>query len=85
MTTRRTFMEMGLAATAVASGGAALAQQKPAPKGPVFTIGLLGDLQTLNFWSSNDVNSAVLQESVMPRYGYMDASGNIKSPLYPAD
>ena len=78
MTTRRSFMEMGVALTATAAAGNAVAQ--PA-RGPVLTIGLLGDIQTLNFWSSNDVNSAVLQEAIMPRYGYMDASGNVKSHL----
>lgn len=71
-------MELGLAITATAAGGAAMAQST---KGVVFTVGLLGDVQTLNFWSSNDVNTAVLQESVMPRYGYMDANGNVKSHL----
>ncbi|MEO7241448.1 MAG: ABC transporter substrate-binding protein [Variovorax sp.] len=79
MKTRRTFMEMGLAVTALATGATALAQQKPGPKGPVLTVGMLGDIQNLNFWSNNDVNAAVLQESVMPRYGYIDASGNVKS------
>ena len=78
MTTRRSFMELGLALTAAATGGTAMAQSQ---RGPVFTVGLLGDIQTLNFWSSNDVNSAVLQEAIMPRYGYMDANGNIKSHL----
>ncbi len=38
-------------------------------------------MQTLNFWSSNDVNVAVLQEAVMPRYGYMDGNGNVQSRL----
>ena len=78
MTTRRSFMEMGLALTAGATGGEALAQ---ASRRVVFTVGLLGDIQTLNFWSSNDVNSAVLQEAIMPRLGYMDADGNVKSHL----
>lgn len=78
MTTRRSFMEMSLALTATATGGNALAQSS---RKVVFTVGLLGDIQTLNFWSSNDVNSAVLQEAIMPRYGYMDANGNIKSHL----
>lgn len=78
MTTRRSFMEMGVALTATAAAGNAVAQSA---RGPVLTIGLLGDIQTLNFWSSNDVNSAVLQEAIMPRYGYMDASGNVKSHL----
>ena len=77
MTTRRSFMEMGVALTAAATGGTAVAQTSR----NVLTIGLLGDIQSLNFWSSNDVNAAVLQESVMPRFGYMDASGNVKSQL----
>jgi peptide/nickel transport system substrate-binding protein len=77
MTTRRSFMEMGVALTAAATGGAAVAQTSR----NVLTIGLLGDIQSLNFWSSNDVNAAVLQEAVMPRFGYMDASGNVKSQL----
>jgi len=71
-------MEMGMALTATAVGANALAQSS---RNVVFTIGLLGDIQTLNFWSSNDVNSAVLQEAIMPRYGYLDANGNIKSHL----
>ena len=78
MTNRRSFMEMGMALTAAAAAGPALAQSR---RGVVLNIGLLGDIQTLNFWSSNDVNSAVLQESVMPRFGYMDANGNVKSTL----
>lgn len=78
MTTRRSFMEMGLALTAGAVGSETLAQGS---RGVVFTVGLLGDIQTLNFWSSNDVNSAVLQEAIMPRLGYMDANGNVKSHL----
>ena len=78
MTSRRSFMEMGMALGAAAAAGPALAQSR---RGVVLNIGLLGDIQTLNFWSSNDVNSAVLQEAVMPRFGYMDANGNVKPTL----
>ena len=78
MTTRRSFIEMGLAVAATAASGASVAQ--PRGGGDVaFRIGLLGDVQTLNFWASNDVNGALLQEAVMPRYGYMDENGNFKS------
>ena len=37
-----------------------------------FKIGLLGDIQTLNFWGSNDINVSALMEAVMPRFGFMD-------------
>lgn len=46
-----------------------------------FKIGLLGDIQTLNFWGSNDINGSALMEAVMPRLGYMDTDGQIKSHL----
>jgi peptide/nickel transport system substrate-binding protein len=79
MATRRSFIKQGLAVAVAAASGTAVAQTKAAGRSVVFRIGLLGDVQTLNFWSSNDVNVAVLQEAVMPRYGYMDANGNVKS------
>lgn len=78
MTDRRSFMEAGAALTAAVAAGPAVAQTR---RNVILNIGLLGDIQTLNFWSSNDVNSAVLQETVMPRFGYMDADGNVKSTL----
>jgi len=74
-------MELGLAIAATAASGTAMAQAKQAGKTVVFRIGILGDVQTLNFWSSNDVNTQVLQEAVMPRYGYMDENGNVKPNL----
>ncbi|MBI3375700.1 MAG: ABC transporter substrate-binding protein [Betaproteobacteria bacterium] len=80
MATRRSFLKLGLAVTAAAASGSAMAQSK-AGKSVIFRVGLLGDVQTLNFWASNDINVAVLQEAVMPRYGYMDADGNVKSRL----
>lgn len=56
--------------------------QSASRDGPLtFRVGLLGDVQSLNFWASNDVNAAVLQEAIMPRYGYMDFDGNIRSKL----
>lgn len=47
-----------------------------------FKIGLLGDIQTLNFWVSNDINGAALMEAVMPRYGFMDTDGQVKPYLF---
>jgi peptide/nickel transport system substrate-binding protein len=47
-----------------------------------FKIGLLGDIQTLNFWGSNDINASALMEAVMPRFGFMDTDGQIKPHLF---
>ncbi len=47
-----------------------------------FKIGLLGDIQTLNFWGSNDINGSALMEAIMPRYGFMDTDGQIKPHLF---
>ncbi len=77
MATRRFFMQLGLAATIIAASSSAMGQAAAAKV--TFRVGLLGDVQSLNFYASNDVNAAVLQEAVMPRLGYMDDSGNVKS------
>ena len=79
MATRRSFIELGLAAAAAAAASGSVLAQPRSGSGVTFRIGLLGDVQTLNFWASNDVNGALLQEAVMPRYGYMDENGNFKS------
>ena len=53
-----------------------------AEKPKEFKIGLLGDIQTLNFWASNDINLAALMEAVMPHFGFMDIDGMIKPQLF---
>jgi peptide/nickel transport system substrate-binding protein len=63
-------------------GPAAEAIAAPPGKAPDFKIGLLGDIQTLNFWASNDINASALMEAVMPRFGYMDTDGKVKPHLF---
>jgi peptide/nickel transport system substrate-binding protein len=81
--TRRTLLQTSLALTGLAGLPAGSLAQTGGRDGPLtFRVGLLGDVQSLNFWASNDVNAAVLQEAVMPRYGFMDLDGNISSRVF---
>jgi peptide/nickel transport system substrate-binding protein len=80
--TRRNLIQGSIALSGLASLPRLSHAQAGSRDGPqTFRVGLLGDVQSLNFWASNDVNAAVLQEAVMPRYGYMDFDGNIRSKL----
>jgi peptide/nickel transport system substrate-binding protein len=72
-----------MVAFSVFAGGEKEGASKAAAAKPAeFKVGLLGDIQTLNFWASNDINASALMEAVMPRFGYMDTDGMIKPHLF---
>ncbi|QQO08442.1 ABC transporter substrate-binding protein [Breznakiella homolactica] len=84
MALKKMFLILMISAVAVSgfAGGSGDGSSGGSAKPVEFKVGLLGDIQTLNFWASNDINMSAIMEAVMPRFGFMDTDGMIKPHLF---